>query len=88
MNIFGQKKILVNQNNKNFMKTILILIALTVTTHAQRPVPLGSGGPDGVCYFNGTSWQCYPQAVPEPKSPFVLLTTAGMALLYRRNRKG
>ena len=68
------------------MKTILILILLTFTSHAQLST-LGGSGPNGVCHYNGTTWQCYPQVVPEPKSPFVLLTIAGLALLYRRNRK-
>ena len=69
------------------MKTLIILIALTVTTNAQNLFTLGSGGSDGVCWFNGTSWQCYPQPVPEPGSPIVLSLIAGLALIMRRNRK-
>ena len=70
------------------MKTILIILALTVTTHAQRSF-LGSG-PDGVCRFENGVLQCYPQpprAVPEPSSPLVMLVSAGLALIGRRRRK-
>lgn len=70
------------------MKTILIIIlALTATTHAQRSF-LGSG-PDGVCRFENGVLQCYPQqsptVTPEPSSPLVLLAAAGAALILRRN---
>ncbi|MFM1755174.1 MAG: hypothetical protein RL621_58 [Bacteroidota bacterium] len=70
------------------MKTLLILIAFTATTQAQLS-NLGGNGPDGVCYYNGTSWQCYPQSqsVPEPSNPFILSAIAGLALIMRRNRK-
>jgi hypothetical protein len=70
------------------MKTLLILIALTATTHAQLSF-LGGGGPDGVCRIENGAWQCYPQqnSVPEPSSPLVMLITSGLALIGRRSRK-
>lgn len=70
------------------MKTILLILALTATTHAQRSF-LGSG-PDGVCRLENGVLQCYPkppQAVPEPSSPLVILVSAGLALIGRRSRK-
>jgi len=71
------------------MKTILLILALTATTHAQRSF-LGSG-PDGVCRLENGVLQCYPQqsptATPEPSSPLVMLISAGLALIGRRSRK-
>jgi len=70
------------------MKTVLIILALTATTHAQWSF-LGSG-PDGVCRIENGAWHCYPQqhSVPEPSSPLVMLVSAGLALIGRRRRKG
>jgi hypothetical protein len=70
------------------MKTIILIIALTATSQAQLSF-LGRNGPDGVCRLESGVWQCYPQqhSVPEPSSPLVMLVSAGLALIGRRNRK-
>jgi len=72
------------------MKTLLIIIALTATSHARLSF-LGRNGPDGVCRIENGALQCYPQqsptATPEPSSPLVMLVSAGLALIGRRSRK-
>jgi hypothetical protein len=70
------------------MKILILIIALTATSQAQLSF-LGSNGPDGVCWIENGAWQCYPQqnSVPEPSSPLVMLVSAGLALIGRRNRK-
>jgi hypothetical protein len=71
------------------MKTILLILAFTATSHAQLSF-LGRNGPDGVCRLENGVLQCYPQppqAVPEPSSPLVMLVSAGLALIGRRSRK-
>ena len=57
------------------MKTLLLLIALTASAHAQTST------------FFGANPRDTPQAVPEPSSPLVMLITAGLALIGRRHRK-
>lgn len=57
------------------MKTIPLSILLAVAAQAQTPV------------FFGDNPRDVPQGVPEPSSPIVLLTVAGLALLSRRARK-
>jgi hypothetical protein len=70
------------------MKTIILILALTASAHAQLSF-LGRNGPDGVCRIENGAWQCYPQqhSVPEPSSPLVMLITTGLALIGRRSRK-
>jgi hypothetical protein len=58
------------------MKPIILIIALTVSAHAQTST------------FFGANPRDTPQAVPEPSSPLVMLVSAGLALLGRRHRKG
>lgn len=69
--------------------TIILSLALLIEpSAAQRSSPLGSDGPGGVCYFNGSSWQCFPSSsTPEPGSPSLLVGLAAtLALLNQRRR--
>lgn len=71
------------------MKTLILIIALTATASAQeRSSNLGIDGPGGYSWYDGRDWHHFPQAVPEPSSPLVMLIAAGLALIGRRHRPG
>jgi len=70
------------------MKTTLLFLALmALPSQAQRPYELGSDGPGGYCYFDGFSWHCTPQAVPEPGSPALLVGLASAVVLINQRRR-
>ena len=69
-----------------------LLALFAFTTNASAVFTLGSDGPLVPSYWHGDHWDhngihVDPIAAPEPSSPIVLLTTAGLALLMRRTRK-
>jgi hypothetical protein len=57
------------------VKTLILIIALTASAHAQTST------------FFGANPRDTPQSVPEPSSPLVMLVSAGLALIGRRHRK-